>query len=435
MPEPADPTPVHDRLLADRYELGELVGGGGMAEVYRSTDRLLDRPVAVKLFRPPLDPLARRRFDDEGVALARLAHPGLVSIYDVGSLGDRPFLVMEFIEGESLQSRLLSGPLPLDQVTRIGAVLAEALAHAHARGVVHRDVKPSNIMLDHNGMPHLTDFGIALLADEPRLTGADQILGTPAYLAPEQLSGAEIGFAVDVYALALVLLECLTGHVEYDGSTRLEAAVARLHRPPRIPDGLPPALADLLDAMTSTDALARPTAADCALSLRTEPRQAGQPLPWWADSHRPAHPERTTVITPVRARPRRALATAVTGMAAVAIVLLLVLSNQRLPTVHPLPGGNHAQGGAVSSTSRPGSTGNQTGARGPARVAGTLVANQHHLPATSSSTAPSTTDPATTTAPSTPPTTTSSPAPTTSTGPTTTSVSPTTAPTSTNTSG
>jgi hypothetical protein len=196
-----------------------------------------------------------------------LAHPGLVAIFDVGTVDDRRFLVMEFVEGTSVQSRLLAGPLPLGQVLRIGGVLADALAHAHLRGVVHRDVKPSNIMLDGEDLPHLTDFGIALLAGSPRLTSVHEVLGTPAYLAPEQLLDTEVGPAADVYALGLVLLECLSGEPEYASGNCTEVALSRLNRPPRIPAGLPPALIDLLTAMTATEPLDRPAAETCASRL------------------------------------------------------------------------------------------------------------------------------------------------------------------------
>jgi serine/threonine protein kinase len=259
---------AREPVLAGRYELGPLVGRGAMAEVYRAKDLLLDRSVAVKLFAAEQDPLDRRRSMDEGRVLARLSAPGLVTVFDLGLMDNRPYLVMELVEGASLRDRLLSGPLSVAQMCRLGAPLANALAHAHERGIVHRDVKPSNVLLDLHGSPKLVDFGIALLAGGIRLTAANEIVGTPAYLSPEQVRGETVGPATDVYALGLVLLECLTGEVVYGGTGWLETALARLHRQPTIPHDLPTGLADLLTAMTAASPANRPSAAACAIALR-----------------------------------------------------------------------------------------------------------------------------------------------------------------------
>lgn len=372
MSESQGTAPVGSQVLADRYELGELLGHGGMAEVYHAHDRLLDRAVAVKIFRPRDESDVRRHSDDEAHALARLAHPGLVSIFDVGAVDDRPFLVMEFVEGTSLQSRLSAGPLPIDQAMRIGGMLAESLAHAHERGVVHRDVKPSNIMLDDEDVPHLTDFGIALLAGSPRVTSDSEIVGTPAYLAPEQVAGTEVGPPADVYALGLVLLECLSGEMEYSSDSGLTAALARLNRPPRIPDGLSPRLASLLAAMTSTDAAARPTAAACALSLMAAtgdrgadtmidipvPRQAttsavlDEPVAWWADEDR-TEPVPVAPAISMESPPRsRLVAGSVAAVAVVIVALALLLNAQHPLTGHPQAGaGSRAQSGPGAATS------------------------------------------------------------------------------------
>jgi serine/threonine protein kinase len=263
--------PAPDSPLPERYELGELLGRGAMADVYRGHDKMLDRPVAVKLFRLDPDPMTRRRFHDEARALARLSHPGLVGVYDVDTHHGRPYLVMQLITGQSLQTRMLAGPMEAGQVREIGTVLAGALAHAHSRGVVHRDVKPSNILLGDDGEPYLGDFGIALVLGAARLTKTNEIIGTPAYLAPEQVLGEDVGPGVDVYALGLVLLECLTGEIEYFGGTEVEIALARLHRSPRIPTGLPYDLAGLIGAMTATDPAERPTAAQCEHHLGAAP--------------------------------------------------------------------------------------------------------------------------------------------------------------------
>ncbi|KJK33852.1 hypothetical protein UK23_44650, partial [Lentzea aerocolonigenes] len=226
------------QLLADRYRLGELLGAGGVAEVRRARDTVLARDVAIKLFRSCRDGVDVRRFNNEIRALASLSHPGLVDVYDADASGETPFMVLELVEGRTLRDRIAYGPMDVDDVRRLGAALADALSHVHGHGFIHRDVKPSNILLEAGDVPRLADFGLARVADSSRLTRADQVVGTAAYLAPEQVRGGEITSAVDVYALGLVLLECLTGHREYEGA-EIEAAVARLHRPPVIPDDLP----------------------------------------------------------------------------------------------------------------------------------------------------------------------------------------------------
>jgi serine/threonine protein kinase len=251
-------------VVADRYRLTGPLGQGAMANVYRAVDDRLDRDVALKLFHPGQDAAVRARFGAEAQALARLSHPGLVGIHDAGVEGDRPYLVMQLVDGESLRERLLSGPLAADEVVLLGARLAMALAHVHGNGIVHRDIKPSNIVLDGNGSPHLADFGIALLLDAARMTGSNEIMGTAAYLSPEQILGVDVGAAADVYSLGLVLLECLTGELEYPGVSKVESALARLHRSPRMPDGIPAVLRELLSAMTAREPGHRPSAGDCA---------------------------------------------------------------------------------------------------------------------------------------------------------------------------
>ncbi|MER6224260.1 protein kinase [Streptomyces sp900105755] len=255
-----------------------------MADVYEGVDTRLRRPVAVKVFRPGTDPQTEDRLTAEAVLLAGLQHPGLVTVYDAGRHDDRTYLVMQLIEGPTLRSLLACGALPERRVVDVGAALARVLAYVHRAGVVHRDIKPSNILLDAAGAPHLADFGIARLADATRHTEPDVLIGTAAYLAPEQVEGRRIGPAADVYALGLVLLECLKGELEYQG-TPLEATVARLHRPPQVPAWLPAELAALLRAMTAQDPEARPDAEQCAQALAS--RHAGPgpyPLPLSAPS-------------------------------------------------------------------------------------------------------------------------------------------------------
>jgi hypothetical protein len=263
-----DPDPAAaDALLAGRYELGPLVGLGGTAAVHRAWDRSRFCCVAVKIFQPGAAAAPGHADGRELKLLAGVRHPGLVGVRDAGvDAHGRPFVVMDFIDGDSLCARLHDGPLPAASVSRIGAVLADALAVVHARGIVHRDVKPANVLLDADGHPWLTDFGIARIVDATRVTATGVVVGTAAYMAPEQVRGTTVGPAADVYALGLVLLEAFTGRREYDGSA-IESAMARLHRAPVVPEAVPHPLAAVLRHMTATDPVRRPTAAEVAAVL------------------------------------------------------------------------------------------------------------------------------------------------------------------------
>ncbi|MEU3938012.1 protein kinase [Streptomyces sp. NPDC029044] len=254
------------RILAGRYRLDGLIGSGGAADVHRGFDLRLRRPVAVKVFRPGSGFDTEEAFRSEAEILARLQHPGLVTAFDAGRHDGEAFLVMQLIDGRTLKCRIAERPLPSEAAAALGAALAEALAHAHEEGIVHRDVKPSNILLDSSGRPHLTDFGISRLLDATTRTATGVLTGTAAYLAPEQVLGRPVGRPADIYALGLVLLESLTGRLEYDGGP-LEAAIARLHRRPDLPDFLPDGFAALLRDMTSLEEHGRPRAADCAVAL------------------------------------------------------------------------------------------------------------------------------------------------------------------------
>ncbi|HXV92898.1 MAG TPA: protein kinase [Pseudonocardia sp.] len=262
--------PDDGTVLAGRYELGPVLGRGATARVHRAHDRRTGRTVAVKVLVPGLSPAGDGRDRREIDILAGLRHPGLVAFRDAGTAGDRMFVVMDLVDGDSLACGLSDGPLPAADVARMGAELAEALDHVHERGIVHRDVKPANILIDAAGHPRLTDFGIARLTDATRVTATGVVVGTAAYMAPEQVRGEYVGPPADVYALGLVLLEALTGRREYPGGP-IEAAIARLHRPPHLPAGLPPRLAAALRSMTASDSAARPTAGEVAALLRAGP--------------------------------------------------------------------------------------------------------------------------------------------------------------------
>ncbi len=253
-------------VLDDRYRLEELIGAGGMADVHRATDLRLNRPVAVKLFRPGTDSGGEQRFHEEAQLLANLSHPGLVAVHDFGVERHRAYLVTELVDGSTLRTVFDQQRLPLEEVVRVGTDLADVLAYVHEQGVVHRDVKPSNALLGRDGRVRLTDFGIARLADASGLSAGDATLGTASYMAPEQVQGDQVGPLVDVYALGLVLLEAVTGHVEYPGGS-WEAATERLSRAPAVPDDLPVRLRRALRVMTETDPTKRPTAAHAAAML------------------------------------------------------------------------------------------------------------------------------------------------------------------------
>ncbi|NMO89275.1 serine/threonine-protein kinase [Actinomycetospora sp. TBRC 11914] len=326
-------------VVGGRYTVGDLIGRGGAADVYRARDELLGRDVAIKMFgaggevvaaanaqaagnadaegpeepaapptaegaegeapeaeaggrygrgtggtpRPAAPPAelvgdleegsdARNR--REVLTLAAMSHPGLVTVYDVGDDHGRAYFVMQLIEGDTLAQRIRRGPLPLGDVIALGAALADALAYVHRRGVVHRDVKPGNVLLDADGRAHLSDFGIAAVRDAAPVTAAGMVIGTASYLSPEQVRGEAVTPAVDIYALGLVLIECVTGRREYPGNA-LEAAVARLHRRPVVPVGLPESLRTLLVAMTADDPEARPDADEVLAATRAVSREVG----------------------------------------------------------------------------------------------------------------------------------------------------------------
>ncbi|WP_229860633.1 serine/threonine-protein kinase [Streptomyces litmocidini] len=266
--------------VAGRYRLDRLLGRGGSADVYEALDLRLRRPVAVKVFRPEDAHRARARCGEEARILARMQHPGLVTLYDAGDDEDRPYLVMQLVRGTTLQRRMTRTVLGHAETCRMGTVLASALAHVHARGVVHRDVKPSNVLLDRTDTPHLSDFGISRRLDGPAGSvpeGDGTLVGTASYMAPEQALGRSVGPEADVYSLGLVLLEALKGETEYGGAP-LEAALAHLDRPPVLPPGLPAELAALLTAMTARAPEVRPEAAVCARALAA-PRRAGRTSP------------------------------------------------------------------------------------------------------------------------------------------------------------
>lgn len=257
-------------VLGGRYRLEGLLGAGGMADVHRAEDLRLHRPVAVKVFRPGTDPDGERRFREEAQLLANLRHPGLVAVHDFAVEQQRAYLVMELVDGPTLGAELARERYEPASATQVGLELARVLAYVHGEGVVHRDVKPSNILVDHDGRFRLADFGISRLVGASGLTSADLTTGTAAYLSPEQVRGESAGPPADVYALGLVLLEALSGRREYPGDG-WEAAEERLRRRPSVPRGLPEPLRSTLEAMTATETERRPEAREVAALLGRAP--------------------------------------------------------------------------------------------------------------------------------------------------------------------
>jgi len=259
--------------LGGRYRLDERIAGGGMGDVWRGTDEVLGRTVAVKILLPALldEPGFAERFRGEARTMATINHPGVVDVYDYGSDQQLAFLVMEYVEGDAL-SRTLSrvGRLTPARTMALVAQAADALQAAHANGIVHRDVKPGNLLVRPNGTLVLTDFGIARSALVGQLTVAGSVLGTASYISPEQASGAVATAASDVYALGVVAYQCLSGHRPFDGATPIEIAMKHVRDTPRpLPSDIPPAVRAIVDRALAKDPGARwPTASAMAAVAR-----------------------------------------------------------------------------------------------------------------------------------------------------------------------
>jgi len=225
-------------VIADRYELEELVGSGGMSSVYRARDTLLERNVALKILHDTYggDDESVERFRREARAVAQLSHPNIVTVIDRGEDAGRQFIVFEYVAGENLKDVIRrEGPLPVRRALELTLQVAEGLSFAHHQGLVHRDVKPQNVLMNGDGSAKVTDFGIARSLDvEHGMTQTGTVLGTSNYIAPEQASGEPVDAHTDVYSLGVVLFEMLTGDVPYEGENFVAVAMQHLHEP--VPD-------------------------------------------------------------------------------------------------------------------------------------------------------------------------------------------------------
>jgi eukaryotic-like serine/threonine-protein kinase len=249
---------LEGRILDDRYRLGSLLGVGGMAKVYLADDRVLERQVAVKVLSPPYaqDPMFVERFRREARAAARLSHPNIVAVFDSGSDANQHYLVMEYVAGQSLAELLhRQGRLTPRRAAELAVEVCAALAAAHAQGLVHRDVKPANVLVDADGRVKVADFGIVKAAATATLTGTGTVLGTAAYLSPEQAQGGPVDARSDLYSLGCLLYELLCGTPPFGSgadSPPVAVATRHLHQPPEPPSAHNPQVDAGLDAVVLT---------------------------------------------------------------------------------------------------------------------------------------------------------------------------------------
>lgn len=280
------------RILDQRYELEELIGGGGMADVYKAKDCLLNRPVAVKILHEEFkqDKEFIDKFQREAQAAARLSHPNIVNIYDVGVADGDHYIVMEYVPGRTLKDYIRQeGHLSVSESLRVAREIAEALAHAHANNLVHCDIKPHNILMMADGHAKVADFGIARAVTESTMTYSGNVIGSVHYFSPEQAKGTMITPKSDVYSLGVVLYEMLTGKLPFTGDNPVSIAVKHLQEEPvpvrQIDPAIPPVVEAIVSKAMSKDPAMRPTSAELVQDISQAERMlmaGSQPMPQMA---------------------------------------------------------------------------------------------------------------------------------------------------------
>ena len=287
------------RVLAGRYEIGPLLGQGGMARVFKGSDRVLDRTVAIKVLSPQYadDDQFVSRFRREAQAAAGLNHPNIVGVYDTGDQGDVHFIVMEYIEGRTLRDVVRNeGPLMPERAAEIVQAVARALSSAHQAGLVHRDIKPGNVMLTSDGEVKVMDFGIARTSTGDTLTQTAAVLGTASYLSPEQAQGLTVDARSDIYSLGCVLYEMLTGRAPFSGDSPVAIAYKHVKEDPVPPSRLNPDVPESLDAVVMKSMAKNPANRyQTADELRADLERARRGLPTLATPLMPG--DATEVVT------------------------------------------------------------------------------------------------------------------------------------------
>lgn len=359
--------PTGPTLVNGRFQIDSLIARGGMATVFKGTDLTLGRTVAVKILSEDLaqDPSFLTRFRLEAQAAASLTHPNIVAVFDTGSDGDTHYIVMEYLQGRTLHQILKEdGPLPPREVATIGADVAQALAEAHNKGIVHRDVKPGNIMIGPTGTAKVMDFGIAKAATSGNLTQVGSILGTVAYLSPEQARGEPVDGRSDIYSLGSLLYQMLTGKLPLKGDTYVEMVQKLSSENPDPPSSVNPAVPRRLDAVVMRALAKDPddryqTGTDMEVDLTASltPRAVGNDAPGFAEENDktavaqrsvPAGDDATRVLPVIGSAGSRPpsskgntrtliLAAALVALLAIAFVMIASLNDTTTTNPEPTP--------------------------------------------------------------------------------------------------